>query len=110
MRDDILHSRWVAALLCEVLHGLDRLLHQLAVVGLQLAYGMEQQRGWLKKETKQKKTPMRAMPPGDPCSDPPAMAFPMSMAYWLRSRVTADSKQDTAAERAREREREHTNQ
>lgn len=28
------------------------------------------------------------------------MAFPMSMAYWLRSRVTADSRQEMAAKRA----------
>lgn len=36
--DDVLHGGGVAALLGQVLHGLHRLLHQLSVVGFQLAW------------------------------------------------------------------------
>lgn len=35
--DDVLHCGGVAALLCQVLHGLHSFLHQLGVVRLQLA-------------------------------------------------------------------------
>lgn len=37
MSDDVLHSRGVTALLGQVLHSLDRLLHQLGVISFQLA-------------------------------------------------------------------------